>query len=289
MQLRRSILYMPGANSRALEKAKSLDCDSIIFDLEDAVAPDAKEAARLKVLAAVQSGGYGHRELIVRCNSLDSSWGAKDLAAFADQPISALVFPKIESLQHVEQIDSALIANASTLPVWIMIETPTAVLHLETFAGHQRVAALVMGTSDLVKELRASHTPLRENLGYVLQRSVLVARHFNKEIFDGVHLDFRNLDSLREVCVQGREMGFDGKTLIHPGQIETANSVFGYTVEEVAHAHEVLEVWEQAVREGRGVGVLDDQLIENLHAEEAQRIIVYAKALETREGALTKL
>jgi len=220
---------------------------------------------------------------------LDSSWGAKDLAAFADQPIAALVFPKIESLQHVEQIDSALIANASTLPVWIMIETPTAVLHLETFAGHQRVAALVMGTSDLVKELRASHTPLRENLGYVLQRSVLVARHFNKEIFDGVHLDFRNLDSLREVCVQGREMGFDGKTLIHPGQIETANSVFGYTVEEVAHAHEVLEVWEQAVREGRGVGVLDDQLIENLHAEEAQRIIVYAKALETREGAVTKL
>ena len=283
MQPRRSILYMPGANARAMEKAKGLDCDSIIFDLEDAVAPDAKEVARQHVLIAVQSADYGHRELVVRCNGLDTPWGADDLAAFADQPIAALVFPKIQSLQQVEQIDAALRAKASPLPVWIMIETPTAILHLEMFVGHERVAALVMGTSDLVKELRARHTPSRRNLDYVLQRSVVVARHFNKEIFDGVHLDFRNLDSLREVCEQGKDLGFDGKTLIHPGQIEITNSIFGYSAEEVAHAHKVLNVWRQALSEGKGVGVLDGQLIENLHAEEAQRIVAYAQAIDLRD------
>jgi len=283
MQPRRSILYMPGANARALEKAKGLDCDSIIFDLEDAVAPDAKESARAQVLAAVQSGAYGHRELVVRCNSLDTPWGDEDLAAFADQSISALVFPKVESLQQVQQIDSALMARASDLPVWIMIETPTAILHLETFVGHERVAALIMGTSDLVKDLRATHTSSRRNLDFVLQRSVLVARHFKKEIFDGVHLDFRNLDSLREVCEEGKAMGFDGKTLIHPGQIEITNAVFGYSTEEVVHARKVLEVWHHALGEGKGVGVLDGQLVENLHAEEAARVVAYAQAIDLRE------
>ena len=283
MQPRRSILYMPGANARAMEKAKGLDCDSIIFDLEDAVAPDAKATARQQVLAAVQSGGYGHRELVVRCNGLDTPWGMQDLGAFADQPIAALVFPKIESLQQVQQIDAALVAQASNLPVWIMIETPTAILHLETFVGHDRVAALIMGTSDLVQELRASHTPSRRNLDYVLQRSVVVARHFKKEIFDGVHLDFRNLDSLREVCEQGKAMGFDGKTLIHPGQIETTNVVFGYSAEELVHAHKVLEVWGHALSKGKGVGVLDGQLIENLHAEEAGRVVAYAQAIALRD------
>lgn len=285
MQPRRSILYMPGANARAMEKAKGLDCDSIIFDLEDAVAPDAKDSARLQVLAALSAGDYGHRELVVRCNGLDTPWGADDLAAFANQSVAALVFPKIESADQVQQIDAGLSAQASDIPVWIMIETPTAIVDLETFAGHSRVTALVMGTSDLVKELRATHSQSRSNLDYALQRCVMVARHFKKEIFDGVHLDFKNLESLAVVCEQGAAMGFDGKTLIHPGQIETANTAFGFTAQAVSHAYAVLEVWQQALSEGRGVAVLDGQLIENLHAQQAQRIVAYSQALERREVA----
>lgn len=282
MQPRRSILYMPGANARAMEKAKGLDCDSIIFDLEDAVAPDAKDSARLQVLAALSAGDYGHRELIVRCNGLDTPWGADDLAAFANQSVAALVFPKIESADQVQQIDAELSARASDTPVWIMIETPTAIVDLETFVGHPRVTALVMGTSDLVKELRATHSQSRSNLDYALQRCVMVARHFKKEIFDGVHLDFKNLESLAVVCEQGAAMGFDGKTLIHPGQIETANNAFGFSAQAVSHAYAVLEVLQQALSEGRGVAVLDGQLIENLHAQEAQRIVAYSQALERR-------
>lgn len=283
MQPRRSILYMPGANARAMEKAKGLDCDSIIFDLEDAVAPDAKDSARLQVLAALSAGDYGHRELIVRCNGLDTPWGADDLAAFANQSVAALVFPKIESADQVQQIDAELSARASDTPVWIMIETPTAIVDLETFVGHPRVTALVMGTSDLVKELRATHSQSRSNLDYALQRCVMVARHFKKEIFDGVHLDFKNLESLAVVCEQGAAMGFDGKTLIHPGQIETANNAFGFSAQAVSRAYAVLEVLQQALSEGRGVAVLDGQLIENLHAQEAQRIVAYSQALERRE------
>ena len=283
MQPRRSILYMPGANARAMEKAKGLDCDSIIFDLEDAVAPDAKDSARLQVLAALSAGDYGHRELIVRCNGLDTPWGADDLAAFANQSVAALVFPKIESADQVQQIDAELSARASDTPVWIMIETPTAIVDLETFVWYPRVTALVMGTSDLVKELRATHSQSRSNLDYALQRCVMVARHFKKEIFDGVHLDFKNLESLAVVCEQGAAMGFDGKTLIHPGQIETANNAFGFSAQAVSHAYAVLEVLQQALSEGRGVAVLDGQLIENLHAQEAQRIVAYSQALERRE------
>jgi citrate lyase subunit beta/citryl-CoA lyase len=282
MQLRRSILYMPGVNIRAMEKAKSLDCDSIIFDLEDAVAPDVKITARKQVLKQLRKGGYAHRELVLRCNGLDTLWGEEDLFTFASESISALVFPKIQSLEQVQIIDAQLSACGSDLPIWIMIETPTAILGLETFAGHPRVEALVMGTSDLVKELRASHIQTRANLSYALQRSVVVARHCGKEIYDGVHLDFRNLESFAEACVQGREMGFDGKTLIHPSQIEIANHTFGYSSEALAHAQSVLEVWGQALADGKGVAVLDGQLLENLHAEEAKRIVAYWESLALR-------
>jgi citrate lyase subunit beta/citryl-CoA lyase len=187
---------MPGANSRALKKAQTLDCDTIIFDLEDAVAPAAKAEARSQVLDALALHDYGHRELVVRCNGLDTPWGLDDLQAFANAPIAALLFPKIETTAQIDAIAAALVALDSALALWIMIETPTAVLDLRDLAEDERVACLVMGTSDLVKELRASHTPKRENLGYALQRCVMVARHAGKEIFDGVHLDFRNLESL---------------------------------------------------------------------------------------------
>lgn len=279
---RRSLLYMPGANPRAMEKAQSLDCDTIIFDLEDAVAASVKSQARSQVLAALTHNTYGHRELVVRCNGLDTPWGMDDLRCFADAPIGALLFPKIESTAQIREIKYALASHGSPLPVWIMIETPTAVLNLQHFAADPRITALVMGTSDLVKELRAQHTPSRDNLAYALQQCLLVARHLGKEIFDGVHLDFRNLDSLREACEAGRAMGFDGKTLIHPDQVSVANDVFGYSDDEVTKARAILSAWQNASGQGKGVAELDGQLIENLHAEEAERVVIFADALARR-------
>jgi len=283
MQPRRSVLYMPGANARAMEKAKTLDCDTIIFDLEDAVAPDAKDLARRQVYEAISGGGYGHRELLVRGNGLDTPWGADDIAQFAPMPIAAMLFPKIESAGQVQALIAQLDqCGGVSLPLWLMVETPAGVLDLEEFAMDARVDALVMGTSDLVKELRASHTPSRQNLDYALQRCVMIARRYGKDILDGVHLDFRNEASLREVCVSGRAMGFDGKTLIHPSQIATANEIYGYSADEVEHAQRVLAVWEAALAEGQGVAVLEGKLIENLHAAEAQRVVAFAHAIAAR-------
>lgn len=280
---RRSVLYMPGANARAMEKAKTLACDTVIFDLEDAVSPAAKDLARSQVLAAVSQGGYGYREIIVRGNALDTPWGAADISALAGQSIDGMLFPKIESLAQVNDIVEHLDrAGASNLPVWIMIETPQGVLDLASFAHHPRVQALVMGTSDLVKELRARHQLERQNIAYALQHTLLVARRFGKEIFDGVHLDFKNSVSFRQVCVSGREMGFDGKTLIHPTQIDTANEVFGYSEEDIDHARRLLTVWHDALADGKGVAVLDGQLVENLHAEEARRVVAFAELLADR-------
>ncbi len=274
---------MPGANARAMEKARALACDTIIFDLEDAVAPDAKTDARQRVLDALAEGGYGYRELVVRGNGLDTPWGADDIAAFAGQPIAAMLFPKIESRAQVEEIVSLLDRHGgSDLRVWLMIETPKGVLDLKSFADHPRVEALVMGTSDLVKELRATHTADRHNLDYALQHCVLVARYLEKEIFDGVHLDFKNMASFRQVCAGGRAMGFDGKTLIHPTQIEPANELFGYDESAIDHARRVVEAWQSAQSSGKGVAVLDGKLVENLHAEEAQRVLAFAAALEQR-------
>ena len=279
---RRSLLYMPGANARALEKAEAIDCDTIIFDLEDAVASVAKTQAREQVRAALAQYQYGYRELVVRCNALETEWGMEDLQAFATAPISALLFPKIENSEQILRIKRELALRGSSLPLWIMVETPSAVLNLQQFADDAAVTCLVMGTSDLVKELHAQHLPSRSNLDYVLQHCVLVARHLRKDIFDGVHLDFRNTHSLREACEAGRAMGFDGKTLIHPDQVPIANEVFGYGDNDVDHAKAVLEAWHEASAKGRGVAELNGQLIENLHAEEAQRVVAYAKALAQR-------
>ena len=267
-----------------MEKAKSLDCDAIIFDLEDAVAADAKAKAREQVALAVNGGGYGHRELIVRINGLDTPWGKDDLAVAAELPVQALLFPKVESADQVAQIISATDdSGGGTLPVWVMIETPTGVLDVrEVAAASDRVQCLVMGTSDLVKELRAAHTPSRANLAFALQSCVLAAREAGIDVLDGVHLDFRNLDSFRAACEQGRAMGFDGKTLIHPSQVEGANEAFGYGSDEIEDARAVLEVWAVAQAEGKGVAVLDGRLIENLHAAEAERVLAFAEALAAR-------
>lgn len=281
---RRSVLYMPGANERAMEKAKGLDCDAIIFDLEDAVAAGAKAEARAGVAAMVQGGGYGYRELIVRINGLDTPWGSEDLAMAARLPVQALLFPKVESATQVEEIVAAVdAAGAETMPIWVMIETPKGVLDVrDVAAASPRVRCLVMGTSDLVKELRAAHTPSRSNLAFALQQCVLAAREAGVDVLDGVHLDFRDLDSFRDACEQGRALGFDGKTLIHPTQVAHANDVFGYGADEVEDARAVLEVWAAAQAAGKGVAELDGRLIENLHAAEAERVLAFADALAAR-------
>ncbi len=277
---------MPGANDRALAKARTLDCDALIFDLEDAVAPSAKTAARASVCRVIEEGGYEHRELIVRVNALETPWGADDLAAVARLPVHGLLFPKVSTVVQVAQIDEALAAaGASTLPRWYMVETPQAILELETLVdASTALTVLVMGTSDLVKELRGRHRPDRANLAYALQRTVTVARARGLTVLDGVHLDFRNLDSFRAICEDGLDMGFDGKTLIHPSQIDIANAVFGPGAEEVAWAERVVEAWEGATAAGKGVVELDGQLIENLHAEEAQRTLAVAKAIRGRSA-----
>jgi citrate lyase subunit beta/citryl-CoA lyase len=281
---RRSVLYMPGVNERAMEKARALDCDAIIFDLEDAVAADAKADARERVRAAVSAGGYGYRELIVRVNGLDTPWGADDLAMAAALPIDAILFPKVESAAQVAEIEKAVeLSGSRSLPLWLMIETPRGVLDVrEVAAASPRVACLVMGTSDLVKELRATHVQARDNLAYALQHCVMAARSIGLDVLDGVHLDFRNADSFRAVCEQGRAMGFDGKTLIHPTQIDIANQVFGFDDDAVADARAVLAAWEAATAAGKGVAELDGRLIENLHAAEAERVLAFARALAER-------
>ena len=285
-KLRRSVLYMPGANERAMEKARSIDCDVIIFDLEDAVAADAKSLARESVARMVAEGGYGHRELIVRVNGLETPWGGEDLQMVATLPVDALLFPKVESPAQVKEIEAAVDrASGSRLPFWLMIETPLGVLDVRAVAGaSDRIGCLVMGTSDLVKELRAVHTESRQNLSFALQYCVLAARSLALDILDGVHLDFRNLNSFREACEQGCSTGFDGKTLIHPTQVEIANECFGFSPEDVADARAVLVVWAAAQAEGKGVAELDGRLIENLHAAEAERVIAFADALVGREA-----
>ena len=281
---RRSVLYMPGANARAMEKAKSLDCDGIIFDLEDAVATDSKDVAREQVSTAVTGGGYGHRELIVRVNGLDTPWGEADVAMAARLPVAGLLFPKLESAAQLKQIEAAVdAAGGGDKALWIMLETPAGILRAQEIAtASERLQVLVMGTSDLVKELRAQHTPERHNIAYALQHCVLVARAHGLEILDGVHLDFRNLESLRQVCEAGVAMGFDGKTLIHPSQVEVANDCFGPSLHDVDQARAVLTAWQSAQADGRGVVELDGQLIENLHAAEAERVIAFAEALARR-------
>lgn len=282
---RRSVLYLPGANTRALEKARTLVCDSLILDLEDAVAPASKAAARANVTAAVNAGGFGYRELVVRVNGLDTPWGRDDLQAVAGLDVAAVLFPKVDSAAAVQDYLTALdAAGGDRLPVWLMIESPASILNVPAIAcASPRIGALVAGTSDLVQALRARHTRGRENLAFALQQCVTAARAAGIDALDGVHLDFRNTDSFREACVAARDMGFDGKTLIHPAQIDIANECFGPDPAAVDHAERVLATWQAALAEGRGVAELDGQLIENLHAAEAGRTLAYASALAARD------
>ncbi len=279
---RRSVLYMPGSNARALEKAKTLPADGLIFDLEDAVAPDAKESAREQVCAAVRAGGYGPRELVIRVNGLATPWGHADLNAAARAGADAILIPKVESADAVRQALSVLDAAGAPddLPIWCMMETPRGMLHAEEIAGASpRVACFVMGTSDLAKELHAAHTRMRLPMLTSLGLCLLAARACGLVILDGVYLDLQDDEGFAEACRQGAELGFDGKTLIHPKQIAPANEVFAPSPEEVDRARRIIAAYEQAMQEGKGVVVVDGRLVENLHVVEARRQVALAEAI----------
>ena len=279
---RRSVLYMPGANTRALEKAKSLPADSLILDLEDAVAPDAKAQARENIRAALVTG-FGHREAVVRINGLNTQWGLDDLKAFADTKADAILLPKVESASQIWEVASLLkqFNPASTMKIWAMIETPLAIFKLpEIASSHPMLEALVLGTSDLVKDLHARHTPSRVETQTALSLSVLAARAHQLCVLDGVHLSLDDEDGLRQSCIQGRDMGFDGKTLIHPSQIAFANQIFGPSLEEIDEARQRITAYEAAISSGAGIAVLNGKLVEELHIQDAKRILALANAIE---------
>ena len=279
---RRSVLYMPGANTRALEKAKSLPADSLILDLEDAVAPDAKAQARENIRAALVTG-FGHREAVVRINGLNTQWGLDDLKAFADTKADAILLPKVESASQIREVASLLkqFNPASTMNIWAMIETPLAIFKLpEIASSHPMLEALVLGTSDLVKDLHARHTPSRVETQTALSLSVLAARAHQLCVLDGVHLSLDDEDGLRQSCIQGRDMGFDGKTLIHPSQIAFANQIFGPSLEEIDEARQRITAYEAAISSGAGIAVLNGKLVEELHIQDAKRILALANAIE---------
>ncbi|MGC8468643.1 MAG: HpcH/HpaI aldolase/citrate lyase family protein [Acetobacteraceae bacterium] len=285
---RRSVLYMPGSNARALEKARSLPADALILDLEDAVAPDAKEAARAQVLAAVAAGGYGPRELAIRVNALATPWGHADLIAAATAGADAVLLPKVESAQSVREAAAVLEAAGAPpgLALWCMMETPRGVLQAAAIAAaHPRLAVLVMGTSDLAKDLHAHHTPLRLPLVTGLGLCLLAARAEGLAIVDGVHLDLADEEGFAAACRQGLELGFDGKTLIHPRTIETANRIFAPGEAEIAQARRIIAAHAEAAAAGQGVVVLDGRLIENLHVAEARRKVALAEAIASRTAA----
>ncbi len=284
---RRSVLYMPGANERALEKAAGLPADALILDLEDAVAPDAKEAARDRVCAAASEGRYGHREVAIRSNGLDTTWFADDVAAIAQAGPDALLVPKVGSVEDVRTIEEALERGGAPdhTRFWAMLETPSAVLRAaDICAASERLTVLVMGTNDLVKELRAGRVPGRAPLVPALAWCVLAARDAGKAIVDGVYNDLDDADGFAAECQQGRGLGFDGKTLIHPKQLEACNRIFAPSDDEVAAAREVIEAFEEAQREGRGVVTVRGRMIENLHVEEARRTLVQAEAIAAVGG-----
>ncbi len=278
---RRSVLYMPAANERALEKAKSIPADAIIFDLEDAVAPDAKPAARDAAVAAVQSGDYGNRELTIRCNGIDTEWGVSDIHAAAAAAPSAVVIPKVDTLAQVEAVEALLTdAGAPTdTMIWPMIETPTAFFNVREIAAHPRVLTLVMGTNDLAKELRSPIVPGRHPLISHLATALLAAREAGKVILDGVYNDVKNPEGFLTECRQGMEMGFDGKTLIHPNQVEPANEMWAPSALDVESAEEIIAAFDEAVAEGKGVVSVNGRMIENLHVDNARRVLATAAAI----------
>jgi len=275
-------LKLPGANTRALDKAKSLSADCLILDLEDAVAPDAKIQARENIRAALESG-FGYREAIVRINGLNTQWGLDDLKYFADAKADAILLPKVESASQIQEVANLLkqFNPSNTLKIWAMIETPMAIFKLpEIASSHPLLETLVMGTSDLVKDLHARHTPSRVETQVALSLSVLAARAHHLCVLDGVHLSLDDEAGLKLSCIQGRDMGFDGKTLIHPSQINLANEIFGPSPQEIDEAKQKIAAYEAAISSGAGIAVLNGKLVEELHIQDAKRILALAHAIK---------
>ena len=277
---RRSVLYMPSSNARALEKATSLPCDGIIFDLEDAVAPDAKEEARGAACEAVRSGRYGRRELVIRVNAADTPWHADDLTAAAAAGPSAILVPKVNSADEVMSLVAALESAGApeSTRLWAMIETPAAILGAAGLAAASpRLEVLVMGSNDLVKELHAEHVPGRASILTAMSLAVLAARAAGKVILDAVYNDVRDLDGFRQEAVQARQLGFDGKSLVHPGQIGPANEVFAPDPEAIEDARGVIEAWEAGA--GSGVVTYRGRMVESLHVDIARRTLAVHEAI----------
>ena len=280
---RRSVLYLPASNERALDKAKTLPVDALILDLEDAVAPDAKPAARAAACAAAASGAYGDRELTIRVNGAGTEWHDADLAAVCATGPDAIVVPKVDSAAAVRALVTAMEAHGAPdhTALWAMVETPRAMLHAEEIgAASERLTVFVMGTNDLAKELGAAHLPGRAPLLTGLSLALLAARATGTAIIDGVYNDVRDVDGFLAECRQGRDLGFDGKTLIHPGQVEGANEIFAPSEAAVADARGVIEAWEA----GRGAGVVTYQgrMVERLHVDDAERVLRLHEAISTR-------
>ena len=294
IRLRRSVLYMPAANARALEKAKTINADALIFDLEDAVAPDVKELARTQACEAVATGDYGYRELTIRCNSLSTPWGEADLVAAAKVGPSAVVIPKVDSAAELDEVAAVLAANTSSASgparvsdpsgpaIWAMVETPAGLQAINDIAGHPRVAALVLGTNDLAAELRATITPDRAALVPYLSLCLLAARAAGISVLDGVFNDISDAAGFAAVCQQGATMGFDGKTLIHPSQVEPCNEIFAPSTADLDFHRQVVAAFEQATAAGKGVVTVDGKMIENLHVAQAQRALALAQAISQR-------
>ena len=280
---RRSVLYMPAANERALEKAKSLPCDALILDLEDAVSPDAKPAARDAACAAATSGDYGLREVTIRVNGADTEWHRADLAAACAAGPDAIVVPKVGSADAVRVLVEAMsgLGAPEHTQLWAMVETPAAMLHAEEIASaSDRLTVLVMGTNDLAKELNAEHVPGRHPLLPGLGLALLAARATGTAILDGVFNDVQDTDGFLAECRQGREMGFDGKTLIHPSQVEGANAAFAPSQDAIEDARGIIDAWDRGA--GTGVITYQGRMVENLHVESARRTLALDQAVRAR-------
>lgn len=283
---RRSVLYMPGSKERALVKSRTLAADALILDLEDAVAPGEKETARDLVETAVKAGDFGSREVVIRLNGLETEWGAADLTMAARSGADAVLIPKVESAEMVRAIESSLQAYGSpeSLKIWAMMETPLGMLRASEIASaSDRLTCFVMGTNDLVKDLGAAHTEARLPVITALGLCVLAARAHGLVVLDGVYNAFKDEQGLRASCVQGKEMGFDGKTLIHPAQLAVTNEVYGPSEDEIALADRYVQAFAEAQAAGQGVAVVDGRIVENLHVETAEALLETARAIQVLE------
>ncbi len=287
---RRSVLYMPGANERALEKAKTLLADSLILDLEDAVAPEAKAEARERVCNTVKAGGYGPRELIIRVNGLDTEWGKADIKAAAQANPDAILAPKVATAEDIRWIDEAIAeGGASEKPrLWVMIETPLSILNIKEIAATSkstRLAGFVMGSNDLIKDFRAEPMPGRENLAACYTLAIAAARAYDLLVFDGVYNDIANAEGFVAEAKQARAFGFDGKTLIHPSQVDPCNTIFAPPADAVAQAKDVIAAFADPANAGKGVLKVNGKMTELLHLVQAKRTVAVAEAIAAREAA----